>query len=207
MLELGLVFDEYAMPWRSVRAYDHVRATMPWKYRAQVADDFRPLLYPTPYPVQVLQGAARHDLPPHLAYAMIREESRFDSGAVSRAGALGLMQIMPETGRTIARELQFPGWVESDLLDPEVNVAFGVWYASWLLDQGAGDPLWMLAAYNAGPGNARRWFRRGDDDVIDTVDGIDFKETRQYVQRIVESANIYHSLYFGPGAVALEPPR
>jgi soluble lytic murein transglycosylase len=63
-----------------------------------------------------------------------------------------------------------------------------------------GDPLWMLAAYNAGPGNARRWFAGAEaTDAIGAVDNIDFRETRQYVQRIVESANIYHSLYFAPG--------
>jgi soluble lytic murein transglycosylase len=134
---------------------------------------------------------------------MIREESRFDVGAVSHVGALGLMQIMPATGRWVAGELELPGWVESDLLDPEVNVAFGVWYASNLLREGDGDPLWMLAAYNAGSGNARRWFSGAGEDAIRAVDTIDFRETRQYVQRIVESANIYHSLYFaGDGDAA-----
>jgi len=173
---------------------------MPWKRRGDFAQDFQWLLYPTPYPLQVLQNAERYGVSPHLAFAMIREESRFDVGAVSRVGALGLMQIMPETGRWVASELELPGWVESDLLNPEINVAFGVWYASTLLREGNGNPMWMLAAYNAGPGNARRWFDgTGEANAIRTVDGIDFRETRQYVQRIVESANIYHSLYFAPG--------
>lgn len=206
MLELGRVYDEYAMPWQSVRMYQRAMWRMPWSRRGEFAGDFLWLLYPTPYPVQVLTNAERYGLPAHLAYAMIREESRFDLEAVSRVGAVGLMQIMPSTGRDIARELELPGWEADDLLSPEVNVAFGVWYASSLLDAGGGDPLQMLAAYNAGPGNARRWFR-GGQSAIDRVDGIDFKETRTYVQRIVESANIYHALYFGPDALGSEPPR
>jgi soluble lytic murein transglycosylase len=155
-------------------------------------------MYPVPYPVQVLEHAARYDLPPHLVYAMIREESRFDRNAVSRAGAVGLMQLMPETGRYVARELEIPNWGDESLLDPEINLAFGVWYASSLMGVSGEDYLRMLAAYNAGPANAKRWFggKSRSDNVVDVVDGIDFKETRLYVQRIVESANVYHRLYF-----------
>ncbi|MCH7548989.1 MAG: transglycosylase SLT domain-containing protein, partial [Candidatus Krumholzibacteriota bacterium] len=200
LLELARIYEEYAMPWRSVRLVQKVRAAIHWRLRREHADDFRWLLYPTPYPTQVLGNAARHDLPPQLVYAMIREESRFDVEAVSRVGALGLMQLMPETGRYVARELELSGWVEEDLLDPEINITFGIWYAASLAEQGNGDYLWMLAAYNAGPGNARRWFDGFDGDTIRVVDAIDFRETRNYVQRIVESANIYHSLYFGDGS-------
>jgi len=207
MLEMGRVFDEFAMPGQSLRAYQRVRSRIPWSRRDEFAQDFLWLLYPTPYPVQVMENCARHGVPPHLAYAMIREESRFDSDAVSRVGALGLMQIMPETGRWVARELELYGWNEGDLLDPVINVAFGVWYASSLLEAAGGNPLWMLAAYNAGPGNAKRWFDGSGSDVIRTVDDIDFRETRTYVQRIVESANIYHSLYFGPDAAIARADR
>ncbi|MDH3198704.1 MAG: transglycosylase SLT domain-containing protein, partial [Candidatus Krumholzibacteria bacterium] len=88
--------------------------------------------------------------------------------------------------------------IEHDLLDPEINLAFGVWYAASLLDAGGGEPVWMLAAYNAGPGNARRWFSGVPEGAptVRVVEGIDFRETRQYVQRIVESAHVYHTLYF-----------
>jgi soluble lytic murein transglycosylase len=197
MLELGRVYDEYGMPWHGIRLYQRVHDTMHWKKRRGYSEAFRYLMYPVPYPVQVLENAARYDLPPHLVYAMIREESRFDRGAVSRVGALGLMQLMPETGRYVARELEMPEWGDESLLDPEINLSFGIWYASSLMKTAKGNFLRMLAAYNAGPGNAKRWFAGSqDDNVINVVDGIDFKETRLYVQRIVESANIYHSLYF-----------
>lgn len=199
-MELARLYDEYGMPWRSVRLYQHVKDRMHWKSRREYQDDFRWLLYPTPFPVQVLENAARHNLPPHLVYAMIREESRFDIEAVSRVGALGLMQLMPETGRRVARQMELPEWVEEDLLDPEINVTLGAWYAASLLELSGGSYHWMLAAYNAGPRNARRWFDDSEsEDLIRTVDGIDFRETRKYVQRIVESANVYHSLYFSAG--------
>jgi soluble lytic murein transglycosylase len=203
LLELGRVYDSYGMPWHSIRLYQRVKDSIHWKKRRQYAEQFRYLMYPVPYPVNVLENAARFELPPHLVYAMIREESRFDRRAVSRVGALGLMQLMPETGRYVARELEVPEWVEDNLLDPATNLAFGIWYASSLLAEPGGDYLRMLAAYNAGPSNARRWFGSPDNgggqtdaSTIEVVDGIDFKETRLYVQRIVESANIYQSLYF-----------
>ncbi|MDH3198307.1 MAG: lytic transglycosylase domain-containing protein, partial [Candidatus Krumholzibacteria bacterium] len=91
MLELAGLYDAYAMPWRSVRLYQRAVDATPWKLRRELADDFWWLLYPVPHPVQVLENAARYDLPPHLVYAMIREESRFDALAISRVGAMGLM--------------------------------------------------------------------------------------------------------------------
>jgi soluble lytic murein transglycosylase len=197
LLDLGDIYDRYGMPWQSIRLYQRVKDSINWKQRQQYASEFRFLMYPVPYPVQVLENAARCDLPPHLVYAMIREESRFDRQAVSRVGALGLMQLMPDTARRVARELEMPGWTEESLLDPEVNLAFGIWYAASLAEALGGDYLKMLAGYNAGPANAKRWFNGSTKrSTIETVDGIDYKETRLYVQRIVESANVYHSLYF-----------
>jgi soluble lytic murein transglycosylase len=198
LLALGEVYDHHGLPWHSIKLYQRVKDSMHWETRREYGEEFGYLMYPVPYPVQVLENAAQYDLPPHLVYAMIREESRFDRNAVSRVGALGLMQLMPETGRYVARELEMPQLTEEGLLDPEVNLAFGIWYASSLYDRSGDDYLWMLAAYNAGPANAKRWFgrRRSGADTIEIVDRIDFKETRRYVQRIVESANVYHTLYF-----------
>jgi soluble lytic murein transglycosylase len=202
LLALGEVYDRFGLPWHSIRLYQRVKDSMQWQMRREYADQFAYLMYPIPYPVQVLENAAQYDLPPHLVYAMIREESRFDRKAVSRVGALGLMQLMPETGRYVARELEMPQLTEEGLLDPEVNLAFGIWYASSLLDRSGGNYLRMLSAYNAGPSNAKRWFARAgsEADPIEVVDRIDYKETRRYVQRIVESANVYHRLYFDAGA-------
>jgi soluble lytic murein transglycosylase len=209
LLELGEVYDHYGLPFHSIRLYQRVKDSIPWKTRREYWREFAYLMYPVPYPVQVLENAAQYDLPPHLVYAMIREESHFDRKAVSRVGALGLMQLMPETGRYVARELEMPEVTEDGLLEPEVNIAFGIWYASSLYDRSRNNYLWMLAAYNAGPSNANRWFRSGrkGSTAVEVVDRIDYKETRRYVKRIVESANVYHTLYFDPKTNGLELNR
>lgn len=197
-LVLAKTYEEYAMPWRSVRVYDRARTALPWETRQERADDFRYLMYPLPYPARVFDAAAQSEVPAHLIYAIMREESHFESDVVSRAGAIGLMQLMPETAQRVARAKELGIDVDNRLDDPQVNVAIGTWYASDLLRQGDGSVAWMLAAYNAGPGAAQRWLEPGvsGDDAIVAVESIDYRETRGYVKRVVESANIYQSLYF-----------
>jgi soluble lytic murein transglycosylase len=135
---------------------------------------------------------------PHLIYAMMRQESRFDDKAVSSAGAVGLMQLMPATGEQVADELGFPDGAPMNLLAPQINLTFGIWYASNLLERTAGDELMMLASYNAGYGNAKRWFgvQHSKEPVIEKVENVDYNETRSYIKNIVESARVYHAFYF-----------
>jgi peptidoglycan lytic transglycosylase len=200
-LRLARLFDENAMPWRSVRLYERARAGMSWEDRREHADDFRLLTYPIPYPAQVFEASFANDLAPHLLYGLIREESHFESEAVSRAGAVGLMQLMPATASRIAAQMDLPWEGVEELGSPDVNVAIGAWYAADLLRDGRGSVAWMLAAYNAGPGAAKRWIEPGTvgEAAIDAVESIDYRETRGYVKRVVESANVYHDLYFGGG--------
>jgi soluble lytic murein transglycosylase len=201
-LALARTYEEYAMPWRSVRAFERARVALPWETRREFADDFRYLLYPLPFPAHVLDAAAQSTVPAHLIYAIMREESRFETDVVSRAGAVGLMQLMPDTARRVARSKELGIDVDDRLGDPGVNVAIGTWYASDLLRQGDGSVAWMLAAYNAGPGAAKRWLEPGvaGEDAIAAVESIDYRETRGYVKRVVESANVYQALYFGTSA-------
>ncbi|HET6350341.1 MAG TPA: lytic transglycosylase domain-containing protein, partial [Candidatus Krumholzibacteria bacterium] len=208
-LELARIFDEYAMPWRSVRLYERARADIPWGSRKESADDFRYLTHPVPYPVQVVSAAQREDIAPSVIYGMMREESCFDADVVSRAGAVGLMQLMPETARAIARHVDLDGDAGDRLGDPVVNVSLGTWYAADLLRSGDGSVAWMLAAYNAGPSAANQWIRPGvtGDAAVDAVESIDYKETRGYVKRVVESANVYRALYFEGGAGTTGPVR
>lgn len=197
-LALARLFDENAMPWRSVRMYENARASIPWRERKGSADDFRYLTHPVPYPVQVMRAAQREGIAADVIYGMMREESCFDNDVVSRAGAVGLLQLMPGTAREIARRLDLEPGAGDRLGDPVVNVSIGSWYAADLLRDGEGSVAWMLAAYNAGPRAARRWIEPGvrGEDAVDAVESIDFKETRGYVKRVVESANVYHMLYF-----------
>ena len=137
----------------------------------------------------------------------MREESCFDNDVVSRAGAVGLMQLMPETARAIAKHVDLSPEAGDRLGDPVVNVSIGSWYAADLLRTGKGSVVWMLAAYNAGPAAASQWIRpgTGGDAAIDAVDSIDYKETRGYVKRVVESANVYHALYFDEASASNMP--
>jgi len=207
-LALARLYEDHAMPWRSVRLYEKTRARIPWSERRERADDLRYLTHPIPYPAQVLEASSREQIAPYVLYGMMREESCFDADVVSRAGAIGLMQLMPETARAVAKKMDLSLNVDDRLGDPGVNVSIGAWYAADLLRAGKGSAAWMLAAYNAGPGAAGQWIRPGvhGDDSVDAVESVDYRETRGYVKRVVESANVYHALYFdGGGNRALAP--
>ncbi len=202
-MELGALLDDFAVSWRSVVAYQRTYYALGRSSRVGTDRDFRLLMYPVPFPSTVLKNCARRSFPTHLAYAMIREESRFRREAVSGAGAQGLMQIMPQTGEQIVEELGVSEASAKDLLLPEVNLAVGISYAAKLLGRSNNDPLMMLAAYNAGFSNARKWFTGNGPtkDPAETVDRIDYGETRDYVKRVVESARVYHALYYSPDSL------
>lgn len=132
-----------------------------------------------------------------LVLAMIRQESAFYASAKSHANARGLMQILPRTASRVARLLRIPYSRDRLIEDPEYNMIIGQAYMSGLLDEFDGSYVLSLAAYNAGPSRARRWTRKygnpGSDnvDAVDWVELIPFKETRNYVQRVLENLQVY----------------
>lgn len=146
------------------------------------------LLYPLPYRAQITHWAQEYSLDPYLVAALIRSESHFRQSAVSRAGAIGLMQIMPKTGAWIATKIGIDEFTTSALYDPETNIHFGTWYLRYLIDR-FDDVETALTAYNAGPGNAERW-RTSDDSV--------FPETAEYVRRVKDGKRVYRYLYTIP---------
>jgi soluble lytic murein transglycosylase len=198
LVALSRVYDEYGAPSRAVRAVQRARDSLPATDRRRLERWFRVLAFPVPFPAAVMESCVRFGMSPHLVYAMMREESRFDERAVSGAGARGLMQLMPKTADELAGNLGFRDEPERDLFSPDFNITVGVFYASELLAEAKGDPLMMLAGYNAGFSNARRWFgrRAGATTAAERVDAIDYWETCDYVKKIVESARVYHGLYF-----------
>jgi len=132
-----------------------------------------------------------------LVLAVIRQESAFDVRAVSRAGALGLMQLMPATARKTASDLGMDYAAGRLTDDPDYNVRLGSAYLSKLLDDFGGNYILALAAYNAGSSRVHSWIRENGDprspqvDLIDWIEMIPFDETRNYVQRVIEALNIY----------------
>lgn len=146
------------------------------------------LWYPLRYQ-QIVRGHARnYDLDPDLLAAVIYQESKFRADARSDSGAIGLMQLLPDTAKGIALHTGGTAFRVADLYNPELNVRYGAWYLRHLLNKYA-DERTALAAYNAGQDNVDRWRRAGR--------GIVFPETRAYVKRVEELKKIYRDAY-GP---------
>lgn len=142
--------------------------------------------YPLRYETIVRAHARNYDLPPALLAAVIYTESKFDASARSEAGAVGLMQLLPETAEGIALRTGGDRFVVEDLLDPEINVRYGSWYLRNLLNR-YDDLRTALAAYHAGQGNVDEWRRQGG--------GIRFPETREYVDRVLNAEEVYAHAY------------
>jgi soluble lytic murein transglycosylase len=142
--------------------------------------------YPLRYESIVRAHARNYDLPPTLLAAVIYTESKFDADARSGAGAVGLMQLLPETAKGIAIRTGGDRFVVSDLLDPEINVRYGSWYLRNLLNRYDDVPT-ALAAYHAGQGNVDEWRSKGI--------GIQFPETRAYVDRVLDAQRVYADAY------------
>jgi soluble lytic murein transglycosylase len=144
------------------------------------------LWYPLEYK-QIVRGHARnYSIDPALLAAVIYQESKFRADAKSSSGAIGLMQLLPDTAKGIALNTGGTAFRVEDLYDPEINVRYGAWYLRHLLRKYR-DELTALAAYNAGQDNVDRWRRAGR--------GIQFAETRAYVDRVEELKKIYRRAY------------
>lgn len=143
--------------------------------------------YPLEYEHIVIAHARNYDLEPDLLAAVIYAESRFDSEAVSSAGAVGLMQLLPETAKGIALRTGGARFVVSDLRNPEINVRYGSWYLDHLRDRYDGDLRLALAAYHAGQGNVDEWLEGGGE--------IAFPETREYVDEVLRVRGVYTKAY------------
>ena len=142
--------------------------------------------YPLRYEAIVTAHARNYRLDPALLAAVIYTESRFDADAESGAGAVGLMQLLPDTAKGIALRTGGRGFTVADLYDPEINVRYGSWYLRNLLDR-YGTVRLALAAYHAGQGNVDRWRARGA--------GIAFPETREYVDDVLRVRRVYARVY------------
>lgn len=137
----------------------------------------------------IRQQSAEKDVDAALIAAVIYSESKFQD-QTSSAGARGLMQITPEAAEYIERRSGGTTFELEDLADPEINIRYGTFLLSELLERYDGDEAAALAAYNAGPGNADAW---GGSDL--TVESIPFPETRAYVEEVLEKRGTYREKY------------
>ncbi|MDI6601131.1 MAG: lytic transglycosylase domain-containing protein [Thermoanaerobacteraceae bacterium] len=151
--------------------------------------------YPLKYMDIVEKYADEYGIDPYLVLAVIKAESNFNPEAVSIRGAVGLMQIHPDTGEWIAKNLGINRYSNNILYAPETNIRFGCWYLN-NLNQEFKDPVLVLAAYNAGSGNVLKWLNntKYSKDGKELSD-IPFKETRDYIEKITRNYKMYTRLY------------
>ena len=155
--------------------------------------DDLPLRYPLPYHSTFEQFAAAASIPSPWAYGVARSESLFMRDARSSAGAIGLMQLMPATGKTVAKELNLPYAGFITLTDPQINIRLGTTYLGQMAKRYGGNRVLATAAYNAGPHRVDRWLpASGNQDARVWIENIPFNETRQYVKRVMAAETIFH---------------
>ncbi|MBC7318874.1 lytic transglycosylase domain-containing protein, partial [Candidatus Bipolaricaulota bacterium] len=153
------------------------------------------LAYPKAWEESVLHWAREYQVDPFLIWAVMREESGFFPTAVSSSGARGLMQLLPSTARWITEEKLHIPYREELLFDPDYNIRLGTWYLRYLLDQFQGNTAWAVAAYNAGPGNIRRWTEKEVSSLPDLPGALWSIETREYLVKVLNSWLVYRELY------------
>ena len=169
---------------------------------SEVPLDVWKALFPLPYEAALRREAAKNDFDPMFAAGLIRQESTFQSDAVSHASAIGLMQVLPKTGKLLARQIKVR-YVKNKLFDPDYNIELGMVYISNLVRQ-FGSPEAAAAAYNAGEDRIAAWkAERNYEEIPELVESIPFTETREYVQIVLRNAQLYRMIY-GQPSVALQ---
>jgi Soluble lytic murein transglycosylase and related regulatory proteins (some contain LysM/invasin domains) len=154
------------------------------------------VIYPYPHKNIVEKYAAQYGVDPLLVVAVIREESKFLPQSESHKGAKGLMQLMPSTAQSIAQSIGDKNYSDNDLLNPEKNIQYGTWYLASLQKVFANNTALVIAAYNGGRGHVQEWISAGliDPKNVRQQD-IPFKETKDYVSRVLTSYQRYIKLY------------
>ena len=178
----GMAYGRLAVPNFDARKLSEVPSNV-WK-----------VLFPFPYEAAIRREAERNNFDPMFAAGLIRQESTFQADAVSHADAIGLMQILPKTGRLLAKERKIR-YTKNSLFDPNINIELGMLYIA-NLTRATGGPEYAAAAYNAGEDRIALWkSERTYDEVPELVESIPFTETREYVQIVLRNTDMYHALY------------
>lgn len=152
--------------------------------------------YPYPYEEVVEKYAQQYNLDNSLVAAIILAESRFSPNVKSHRGAIGLMQIMPETGTWIAKNIDDKNYKTQELFDPDTNIHYGVWYLSFLMKEFNGNEILAVAAYNAGHGQIETWQKQYKwGSRFSDYKQIPFQETRDYVHKVLDNKESYQKLY------------
>jgi soluble lytic murein transglycosylase len=184
------------------RAIEYMKHSAPNYFALDIPDlprKYWEALFPKPYWAELKRSSEANALDPYLVASLIRQESEFNPNAVSRANAVGLMQLLPKTGRAVAKEEKLKRYNASQLYTPAVNLELGTRYFRGMVDRFGGSFEYALAAYNAGSDRVEEWLGQGKyRDPQEFVESIPFTETREYVQAIMRNAGVYRQLYGTP---------
>jgi soluble lytic murein transglycosylase len=184
------------------RGIEIMKRMTPNYFAVDIPDLPRPYweaLFPRAYWSDLRKYSLANGLDPFLVASLIRQESEFNAGALSRANAVGLMQLLPKTGKTVAKQVKMKGYNAPQLYTPAVNLQLGTRYFKDMVDKYNGQFEYALAAYNAGSDRVSDWLGEGHyRDPQEFVESIPFTETREYVQAILRNANVYRQLYQTP---------
>ena len=184
------------------RAIQLLKRTAPYYFTVELPAlprSYWEALFPKPYWPDLKRYSSANGLDPFLVASLIRQESEFNPNAISRANALGLMQLLPSVGKTLAKAEKVRHFNPQLLFAPNVNLQLGTRYFKELVDQYNGHLEYALAAYNAGSDRVDDWLAAGSyRDEAEFVESIPFTETREYVQAILRNRTLYERLYHTP---------
>ncbi len=168
--------------------------------------EIRDMLFPVRHLDLVYVHAAATGLEPSLVLAIIRQESAFKEDARSSAGARGLMQVLPSTGRRLARQAGLRSYSAARLYQPATNINIGIRHLSALLQMFGGNTELALAGYNAGETRVQRWQKQfGDDDMALFVEQVPFTETREYLKQVLTNHAHYRAILESNGSAGQQP--
>ncbi len=189
------IYASYGENWRAMRS---MKRAVPFYTSAPIDAlpmEYWRILFPQPYWSTIKSEAEKNGLDPYMVASLIRQESEFNPGAISRANAYGLMQLLPSVGKSMAREEGIRRFATNDLLAPDTNIRLGTRYLRQTLDKFNSQPEYTFAAYNAGDNRVTDWQAIGNYKGMDEfVESIPFTETREYVQAIIRNEEIYREL-------------
>jgi len=196
LLAQAEIYASYGEYFRALETMKHSNLHFFNYDRDDVPAAYWHLLFPQPYWTDIVANSEKNQLDPYLVASLIRQESEFNPGALSRANAYGLMQLLPSVGKSESRHEGNRHFTASQLLDPPTNIELGTANLKQVLDRFGGQPEYTLAAYNAGDTPVRLWLAANDyKDVPEFVESIPFTETRDYVQAILRNREMYRQLY------------
>ena len=204
-LQAARVYTDNNQPYRALQYLKRVLPSYTSQEIGALPLAYWRVLFPRPFWPEVQRFATENNLDPYLVASLIRQESEFNPNAVSYANAYGLMQLLPVTGKNVAKTIGVKHYNTAALLTPTTNIELGTRYFREMTDK-LGMIEYALAAYNAGSDRVADWRDSGHyRDIQEFVESIPFVQTRDYVQSIVRNADIYKRLYAPPAQATSKP--